>query len=116
MSTVSPLQGITVRFKHNSLMTREWKSRPKVTHCIIQVQQHLSHTFRIEQWDALMLKTAVKKYYIGLGKNDIANENQIYKYLRPRVLIKANLLHPLIRINLNGFKGVKCPTISGTYF
>ena len=96
-------------------LTPNWnEGKPKVTHCIILIQEHLTNDW-VRKWDAFMLSTAVKKYYIGLGKDDIIH-NDPFLYERfgiPSYAIEAQLAVPLIRINQRGFKALKCPTISG---
>ena len=100
-------------------MTKWYTSEPKVTPCIIQIQDHVENSNYIEQWDTYMLRTAVRKYHIGIGRDDLINDNPIINLYRLRRMEKykmkmGHLVYPIIRINRHGFKAIKCPTISGT--
>ena len=83
---------------------------PKVTQCVILIQEHLNLP-NVTKWDSYLMHTSVKKYYIGLGKDDIINN---YNLMQSND--KASLSYPLIRVNQRGFVVVKCPTVSGTVF
>ena len=84
----------------------------KVTHCIIQIQEHLDETHPVQQWTEYNHKTAVSKYFIGISSIDIPVMNKYILFSRG-FTSKAYSKYPLIRINRNGFKAVKCPTVSG---
>ena len=99
-------------------MVNDYNGEPEVFGCIIQIREHVKDYGAIEQWDTLLLRTSVRKYYIGLSKDNIVNANEILihyqlKWRGKFFTRKANLYHPLIRINQRGFKALKCPTIAG---
>ena len=100
-------------------MANPYNGVPKVTQCIIQVQKHLAD-HAVIQWDSYNIKTSVKKYFIGLGSDDIVGKNPLISQSHPPELEmeggrKVNSSFPLIRINHRGFKAVKCPTISSIF-
>ena len=84
---------------------------PEVTPCVILIQEHMKYR-SMKVWDAFMLQTAVKKYSIGIGKDNITGYTMV-DYLLYYEGLKTSLTYPLIRIDQNGAKGVKCPSISG---
>ena len=96
-------------------MNNLYTSRTKVTRCIIQIQGHLTNK-RILQFDAYNLCSAVGRYFIGLGSHrDRVTNNWFSPNLelgRPMGRI-ATSPYPLMRIDENGFKVIKCPTLSG---
>ena len=78
---------------------------PKVTQCIIVIQEHFKHD-KVLQWDAYSTQTAVKKYFIGIGDRGAT--------LLDFTLDRKNFLtYPWIKVNEKGVKFVRCPTISG---
>lgn len=61
--------------------------------------------------DIYMIKKAVQKYYIVIGNNNLVNSFIFNGWLRHKL---ADLAHPMMRINHDGLKTLKCPTVSGT--
>ena len=91
-------------------MSSWYNEEPKVTQCVIAIQEHLKSR-QIESFDSFLVQTAVKKYYIGLGQDDLTNYTfdtpfKDHKYL-------FSLMYPIIRIAEEGFSIVKCPSING---
>ena len=78
---------------------------PKVTQCLIMLQQMDG---LLRQSDALLLRTAVNKYFIGFETN--ARQFAIYT----KKVQKFNANYPLMIINTdNALARFLCPTISG---
>ena len=87
-----------------------------MTQCIIYIQGPiLNANHSIPQWDAFLASTAVGKYYITLG-TDYRITNHMWQdiYAYDKRVNTSILSYPMISINENGVKFVKCPTISGT--
>ena len=85
-------------------MLKNWDTEPEIIPCLILIQE--AHT---GQMDAYLLQSAVRKYYLGVGKH-------IKKFLimNGRIKEPTNLNYNLIQID--GYQGImayKCPTISG---
>ena len=96
-------------------MTSRFHGEPKVSPCVIFVQEQKYK--KIDQWDQFLLKTAVKKYYIGLSEDHmtkyVITGSNYFEY-ESKYKEAISLAYPWIGINQNGFAAVKCPTVSGT--
>ena len=95
---------------HNFHMSSWYNSEPKITRCVIFIQETLNFA-NGTQWDSYLLRKAVSKYYIVLSPSGVINDTELIDWESGG---RAQLMYPVIRINQRGFPAVKCPTISGT--
>ena len=81
---------------------------PKVTQCLIEVKEQSNFPIWYQS-DAILMQTAVTKYYIGIGQK--MKTFRVYNY-ENSLLVKFN--YPLIHIDPdNDLAALKCSTISG---
>ena len=103
-------------------MVSKTSGEPKVTPCLILIQDTINvihapaygdRTFKHMVWNEMMLKTAVKKYHIGLGQK--IKKFKLGYHIFEATPRTAVLTYPLIQITENGLVALKCPTISGKH-
>ena len=90
-------------------MTNWFNGEPKIIPCLIIVHEFKTHQKALI-WDAIMLQTAAKRYFIAFGLGDVSSNDYIQDIIMEYIIEPSYLW---VKIHTNGLASLRCPSITG---